>query len=110
MPPASKPKFNVAAHVSKRPAAQASPDDVLFAPSSASQPLAAASDPGDDKLRFGSQLPAHTLIQLHRVAYWTRTPLNELLDEALQLLYATKPEAATPLPEKERAKRKLPAA
>lgn len=109
MATSSKSKFNVAAHVSKRPAAQASPDDLLFAPTPASV-APVASESGEAKLRFGSQLPAPTLVQLHRVAYWTRTPLNELLDEALQLLYATRLEAATPLPEKERVKRKLPTA
>jgi hypothetical protein len=108
MASSSKPRFNVAAHVSQRPAA--SPDDLLFAAAPAGSAPAPAARPEDEKLRFGSQLPAPTLIQLHRLAYWTRTPLNELLDEALQLLFATRPEAATPLPEKERTKRKLPAA
>lgn len=105
MATSAKSKFNVAAHVSKRPITQSNPDDLLFAPLPDGAPTPA---PADDKLRFGSQLPAQSLVKLHRVAYWTRTPLNELLDEALQLLYATRPEAETPLPEKEQAKRKLP--
>lgn len=101
------PKFNVASRVSPA-TTKANPDDLLFAAAPAANAAAAEPEPEELKLRFGSQLPAATLVKLHRVAYWGRTPLNELLDEALGLLYAAKPEAEKPLPEKEREKRKLP--
>ena len=106
------PKFNVASRVSPA-TTKANPDDLLFAAApaanaAAANAAAAEPEPEELKLRFGSQLPAATLVKLHRVAYWGRTPLNELLDEALGLLYAAKPEAEKPLPEKEREKRKLP--
>lgn len=101
------PKFNVASRVSPA-TTKANPDDLLFAAAPAANAAAAEPEPEELKLRFGSQLPAATLVKLHRVAYWGRTPLNELLDEALGLLYAAKPEAGKLLPEKEREKRKLP--
>lgn len=100
-------KFNVASRVSTA-TTKANPDDLLFASAPAADPTAPEPETEEMKLRFGSQLPAATLVKLHRVAYWSRTPLNELLDEALGMLYAAKPEAEKPLPEKERDKRKMP--
>ncbi|WP_046246747.1 hypothetical protein [Hymenobacter terrenus] len=103
----SSSKFNVASRVSPA-TTKANPDDLLFASAPVAASPATESEAEELKLRFGSQLPAATLVKLHRVAYWSRTPLNELLDEALGLLYAAKAEADKPLPEKEREKRKMP--
>lgn len=106
----TSPKFNVAARVSTG-SPKSNPDDILFSGSLATPPATRAEPSLEEmKMRFGSQLPAETLIKLHRVSYWGRVQLNELLDEALSLLYKTKPDAEKPLPEKERVKRKLPTA
>jgi hypothetical protein len=88
----------------------ASPDDILFKPVASVVPPAAEETPvsEDTLLRFGSQLPASDLITMHRIAYWQRVPLYEVLSEAIRMYGATQPEAANPLPEKERASRKLP--
>lgn len=88
----------------------ASPDDILFRP--AAPPVPAATEPADDKtlLRFGSQLPVGDLVAVHRIAYWQRVPLYEVLSEAIRLYATTQLEATKPLPEKERMARKLPQA
>ena len=88
----------------------ASPDDILFKPVTPPVPAASNDTPAseDTLLRFGSQLPASDLITMHRIAYWQRVPLYEVLSEAIRMYGATQPEAANPLPEKERAARKLP--
>ena len=104
------PKFDISAHVSSA-SAHTHPDALLF-----NAPVAAASAPGASiqeetgvlKLRFGSLIPAETLVQLHRTSYWSRIPLNELLNEALLQYFEGRGEASQPLPEKERIKRKLP--
>ena len=104
------PKFDISAHVSSTNA-HTHPDALLF-----NAPVAVASTPASSipeetgvlKLRFGSLIPAETLVQLHRTSYWSRIPLNELLNEALLQYFEGRGEASQPLPEKERIKRKLP--
>ena len=109
-------KFNVAGRLGTgKPAAAAaaSPDDILLRPASPPVPATvAAAEPTDEKtlLRFGSQLPVGDLVAVHRIAYWQRVPLYEVLSEAIRLYATTQPEATKPLPEKERATRKLPQA
>lgn len=106
------PKFDISAHVSSA-TAPTHPDALLF-----NAPVAAAStavsliqeETGALKLRFGSLIPAETLVQLHRTSYWSRVPLNELLNEALLQYFEGRGEASQPLPERERIKRKLPTA
>ena len=106
------PKFDIGAHVSSG-SASTHPDALLFnapvinlnAPTSPSQ-----EETGILKLRFGSLIPADTLVLLHRTSYWSRTPLNELLNEALLQYFEGRSEASQLLPERERIKRKLPTA
>lgn len=112
----TKVRFDVASRIGagRATAPAVSPDDILFKP--VAQPIPAATDEtsaGNEEeslLRFGSQLPAGDLITMHRIAYWQRVPLYEVLSEAIRMYGATQPEAANPLPEKERAARKLPRA
>jgi hypothetical protein len=112
----SQGRFNVAARVgagkASAPTQVAPPDEILFkptAPLAEAEPTAA---PVDDELllRFGSQLPARDLVTMHRISYWQRIPLYEVLSEAIRAYGATQAEAANPLPEKERVSRKLPRA
>jgi hypothetical protein len=109
-------RFNVAARVGASkgaaPVPVAPPDEILFKPTPPQVEAAPASDQTDEEtlLRFGSQLFARELITLHRISYWQRVPLYEVLSEAIRAYGATQPEAANALPEKERASRKLPRA
>ena len=107
-----KSAFSVRDRVSK--SSKPNPDDLLFDQgSSETQVVPAVTVVATDeviKMRFGSQLPAQTLVRLHRASYWSRIPLNELLDQALTQLFGSLPDADKPLPEKERVKRKLPIA
>ncbi|RZK23206.1 MAG: hypothetical protein EOO56_05885 [Hymenobacter sp.] len=111
----NKVRFDVASRISagRATAPTVSPDDILFKPVALPPPTAADEAPASNEetlLRFGSQLPAGDLITMHRIAYWQRVPLYEVLSEAIRMYGATQPEAANPLPEKERATRKLPRA
>ena len=108
-------RFNVAARIGTKsgatPASAAPPDDILFkSNASPAETLPAADQVDEALLRFGSQLPARDLIALHRISYWQRIPLYEVLSAAIRAYGTTQPEAANPLPEKERASRKLPSA
>jgi hypothetical protein len=109
-------RFNVAARVgaskTTTPVPVASPDEVLFKPTLQQAEATPAAEQADEEalMRFGSQLFARELITLHRIAYWQRVPLYEVLSEAIRAYGATQPEAANPLPEKERVSRKLPRA
>lgn len=112
----TKVRFDVASRIGagRATAPAVSPDDILFKPVALPPPTAADEAPASNDeqilLRFGSQLPASDLITMHRIAYWQRVPLYEVLSEAIRMYGATQPEAANPLPEKERATRKLPRA
>jgi hypothetical protein len=106
------PKFDISAHVSST-SASTHPDALLFnAPvvNQSAQLPPVQEDTGTLKLRFGSLIPADTLVLLHRTSYWSRIPLNELLNEALLQYFEGRGEALQPLPERERIKRKLPTA
>ena len=106
------PKFDISAHVSSA-SATTHPDALLFnAPvESTRTPVSPIQEEtGVLKLRFGSLIPAETLVQLHRTSYWSRIPLNELLNEALLQYFEGRGEASQLLPDKERIKRKLPTA
>lgn len=109
-------RFNVAARIGTKtgatPAPAAPPDDILFKSNVSPVDTLPPADQVDDDalLRFGSQLPASDLIALHRISYWQRIPLYEVLSAAIRAYGTTQPEAANPLPEKERASRKLPRA
>jgi hypothetical protein len=65
-----------------------------------------------DKVRFGTQLPPQTLLFLHRLAYWSRGSITDIVDAALLHYLSTIPTALSharkPLSEKERIKRKQP--
>ena len=47
-------------------------------------------------------------MQLHRLAFWGRRDMSAIMDVALPEYFAKHPDAAKPLPEQERVKRKLP--
>ncbi len=110
--PASK--FGLAALVSQPAAAlpKGSVDDLLFAPAATSPvpepPTVAPSSAVAAKTRFTNTLPTSTYVQLHRLAFWDRRDMSDILDAALQEYFATHPDADKPLPEPERVKRKLP--
>jgi len=112
----NKARFDVASRIGagRATAPAISPDDILFKPVTLPLPTTADETPASNEeqalLRFGSQLPAGDLITMHRIAYWQRVPLYEVLSEAIRMYGATQPEAANPLPEKERVTRKLPRA
>lgn len=107
-------RFNVAARVGASkvaaPAPAAPPDEILFKLTSSLAEATPVAEQVDDELllRFGSQLPTRDLVTVHRISYWQRVPLYEVLSEAIRAYGATQPEAANPLPEKERVSRKLP--
>ena len=106
------PKFDISAHVSST-SGTTHPDALLFnAPvvTPVAQVPPIQEETGILKLRFGSLIPADTLVLLHRTSYWSRIPLNELLNEALLQYFEGRGEASQPLPERERIKRKLPIA
>jgi hypothetical protein len=112
----SQGRFNIAARVGANKAAPlnpvAPPDEILFKPTASPTEAGTTAEPVDDELllRFGSQLPARDLVTMHRISYWQRIPLYEVLSEAIRAYGATQAEAANPLPEKERVSRKLPRA
>ena len=106
------PKFDIGAHVSSS-GVSPHPDALLFnapvvTPNAQVSPI--QEETGVLKLRFGSLIPADTLVLLHRTSYWSRIPLNELLNEALLQYFEGRSEASQLLPERERVKRKLPTA
>jgi hypothetical protein len=106
------PKFDISAHVSSS-GVGTHPDALLFnAPvgTANAQVFPSEEETSALKLRFGSLIPADTLVLLHRTSYWSRSPLNELLNEALLQYFEGKEESRQPLPERERIKRKLPTA
>lgn len=108
-------RFNVAARVGTSKGvspAPAPPDEILFKPTTSIAEVTPAAEQVDDEalLRFGSQLPTRDLVTLHRISYWQRIPLYEVLSEAIRAYGATQPEATNSLPEKERVSRKLPRA
>ena len=106
------PKFDIGAHVSSS-GASPHPDALLFNASVVTPNAQVSSIQKETeilKLRFGSLIPAETLVLLHRTSYWSRIPLNELLNEALLHYFEGRSEALQPLPEWERIKRKLPTA
>lgn len=102
-------KFGLAALVSQPlpEAPAASVDALLFAPSSGKVteevPAATAS-----RTRFTNTLPTATYVQLHQLAFWDRRDMSAIINDALQAYFARHPDASRPLPEAERAKRKLP--
>lgn len=112
MAKAKTPKFDISAHVSGvNPSTH--PDALLFNAPVVSPPGQTShnqKEAGPLKLRFGSLIPADTLVMLHRTSYWSRIPLNELLNEALLQYFEGRGEALQLLPERERIKRKLPTA
>lgn len=107
-------KFGLAALVSQ-PAIVSptrSVDDLLFAPAgNAVLPTSAATSPAAPmpaKTRFTNTLPTSTYVQLHRLSFWDRRDMSEIIEAALQDYFANHPDANKPLPEQERVKRKLP--
>lgn len=102
-------KFGLAALVSQpSPEAPAgSVDALLFAPSSSKAkeevPVATTG-----RTRFTNTLPTSTYVQLHQLAFWDRRDMSAIINDALQEYFARFPDASRPLPEPERAKRKLP--
>lgn len=103
-------KFGLAALVSQPlPEAPAgSVDALLFAPSigKAIEEIPATAIAG--RTRFTNTLPTATYVQLHQLAFWDRRDMSAIINEALQEYFARFPDASRPLPEPERAKRKLP--
>lgn len=102
-------KFGLASLVSQPlPEAQSgSVDALLFAPSSskATEEVPAVNT---GRTRFTNTLPTATYVQLHQLAFWDRRDMSAIINEALQEYFARHPDASRPLPEPERAKRKLP--
>lgn len=77
---------------------------VAPAPSVASKSLPAAAP----KTRFTNNLPTSTYMQLHQLSFWDRRDMSAIIDAALLEYFASRPDAACPLPEEERVKRRLP--
>lgn len=105
-------KFGLSALVSQpTPAPADSVDTLLFAPSSLPESPGAAAPSAvapNAKTRFTNVLPTATYVQLHQLAFWDRRDMSAIIEAALQEYFASRPEAARPLPEPERLKRKLP--
>lgn len=65
-----------------------------------------------DKVRFGTQLPPQELLYLHRLSYWSRQPITDIMAQALRHYLKSFPKARAQaqrtLPENERMKRNQP--